>query len=220
MESPIFSHPDSQLLRQYIRRQRRELSIHYRRQAGHAVVRHIRKQSTFMHATKIGLYIDAFGEIPTQSLIKLCLKLKKSIYFPVVIAKDQPLAWAQVKAKYTSRMTSHRFGMKQPSKQRGLSVMDLDVIFMPLVAYDDKGHRLGMGGGFYDRSLSRCMEKPFNNKRSHRQHFKKPYRVGMAYDFQRVDLLETNPWDISLHAVVTPTQYQRFNTVARDSFLH
>ncbi len=210
MKKSNLSHPDSQLLRRKIRQQRRELSPNLRHQAQFAIVRQIRKQPFFLHAKKVGLYLDAFGEVPTQALIRLCLQLRKSIYLPVVIAIDQPLAWAQIHKRSHLRMTRHRFGMRQPTKQRGALVTDLDVLFMPLVAFDRAGHRLGMGGGFYDRSLSHCQKKPIHGKRHHGYHHKKPFRIGLAYDFQCVDQLQVNPWDIPLHAVTTPTTHHTF----------
>ena len=63
-----------------------------------------------------------------------------------------------------------------------------------------------MGGGFYDRTLAHCA-----NAQEHRKlKPSKPIRVGIAYDFQRVDAVQSNDWDISIHAILTPTEYQRF----------
>ncbi|WP_410211381.1 5-formyltetrahydrofolate cyclo-ligase [Aquirhabdus sp.] len=208
--SPPFEQPqDSQLLRRNMRRQRRELSVHFRRRAGRSVVRHVRKQPAFIQAKAVGLYLDAFGELPTQALMQLCFALRKSVYLPVVISNHQPLAWARI-YQQRQRFTKHRFGMQQPTRQRGLSVTHLDVLFMPLVAFDRMGQRLGMGGGFYDRTLSICVKAPMNGKRHHGHHYKKPLRIGLAYDFQQVGQLQQNSWDVPLHAVTTPTRHYRF----------
>jgi 5-formyltetrahydrofolate cyclo-ligase len=71
---------------------------------------------------------------------------------------------------------------------------ELDLILMPLVGFDDRGNRLGMGGGFYDRSLEFLR---------HRQHWRKPHLLGIAYDFQRVNGLTADPWDVPLQGVIT-----------------
>ena len=73
-------------------------------------------------------------------------------------------------------------------------VRDLDLILMPLVGFDLQGNRLGMGGGFYDRSLAFLR---------YRLYWKRPRLLGLAYDFQQVDILTADPWDIPMQAVVT-----------------
>lgn len=199
---------DTQTLRRSMRRQRLGLSVHIRLQAGQSIVRQIRREPQFINSQKIGVYLDAFGEVPTRELIELCFRLRKSIYLPVVHLKNKPLAWAKITQHQwrNQRMTRHRFGMKQPFKQRGITVKSLDYLFMPLVAFDYKGHRLGMGGGFYDRTLAHCASSSENQKLKP----SKPIRVGIAYDFQRVEEIRSNDWDISIHAILTPTEYRRF----------
>lgn len=75
----------------------------------------------------------------------------------------------------------------------------LDVILMPLVGFDTKGNRLGMGGGYYDRTLA------FTKRTT-----KKPLLIGVAHDVQEVDSLPIAPWDIPLDAIVTPTRLLQF----------
>ena len=74
---------------------------------------------------------------------------------------------------------------------------ELDVILMPLVGFDNDGNRLGMGGGYYDRTLAYT-----------RHAIKKPVLIGVAHDLQRVDRLPYASWDIPLNAIVTPTCFQ------------
>lgn len=208
-QKPLSHHTtDTQTLRKSMRRQRLALPLHARRHAEKSIVRQIRRETRFINAQKIGLYLDAFGEVPTRALIELCFQMRKSVYLPVVHGNQKPLAWSRVSRNQwlNQRMTRHHFGMKQPFKQRGVSVKSLDYLFMPLVAFDLKGHRLGMGGGFYDRTLAHCA-----NRLEHRKlQPSKPIRVGLAYDFQRVDTIHSNAWDVSIHAVATPTKYRRF----------
>ena len=78
----------------------------------------------------------------------------------------------------------------------------LDLILLPLVGFDLKGNRLGMGGGYYDRTLSYLR---------HRRFWIKPRLVGVAHECQKVDSLIARPWDIPLDAVVTETAFYRFN---------
>ncbi len=78
----------------------------------------------------------------------------------------------------------------------------LDLILLPLVGFDTHCHRLGMGKGFYDRSLE------FLN---HRQHWRKPHILGLAHDFQRVESLPADPWDVPLQGVVTDKSFYSAN---------
>jgi len=75
----------------------------------------------------------------------------------------------------------------------------LDIILMPLVGFDAAGNRLGMGGGYYDRTLA--FTKHAN---------KKPLLIGIAHDIQEVDSLPIAPWDIPLNAIITPTRTLSF----------
>lgn len=197
-----------QALRHYMRHRRLALASHTRRHAGQSIVRQLRRESFFIHSKKIAVYLDAFGEVPTHNLIQLCFKLKKSVYLPVVRSINQPLTWSRILRHQwqNQRMMKHRFGMKQPPSQRGVSVKSLDCVLLPLVAFDMNGHRLGMGGGFYDRTLAHCA----NTLEHHRLQGSKPWLVGLAYDFQQVDSVHIQSWDVFMHAVVTPTQYRCF----------
>jgi len=70
----------------------------------------------------------------------------------------------------------------------------LDLVFAPLVAFDLSGNRLGMGGGYYDRTFDYLL---------HRRAFRKPLLIGVAYGFQQVAALPKEHWDVPLHGVVT-----------------
>jgi 5-formyltetrahydrofolate cyclo-ligase len=70
---------------------------------------------------------------------------------------------------------------------------DLDVVLLPLVAFDADGHRLGMGGGYYDRYFA---------PRRFGAHAR-PRLIGIAHGFQQVPRLERQPWDVPLDGVIT-----------------
>jgi 5-formyltetrahydrofolate cyclo-ligase len=92
-------------------------------------------------------------------------------------------------------MRANRYGIPEPTGLRGsLSARWLDLMIVPLVAFDTTGTRLGSGTGYYDRALS---------YRSLRQNWRRPRLIGIAYDFQRVDSLERKPWDIPLGLIAT-----------------
>ncbi len=178
-------------LRNTMRKQRRTLTTQQQRQAAQAIVNHMRHLAWFKQAHHIGLYHAAFGEVPTHLIAQLCQKLGKKIYLPVIKRWAFGLKFVPVSVHVlTLRLARHSLGMRQPSG-RAVSVRQLDIVFLPLVAVDIKGTRLGMGGGFYDKTLSKVP-------------FKKPLRIGLAYDFQYVEYLPRQPWDQPLHGCIFP----------------
>lgn len=100
------------------------------------------------------------------------------------------------------RMGCNRFGIHEPDSSAYPLTLpsSIDLIIVPLLAFDRRANRLGMGGGFYDRSLA---------QRGHIS--SRPLLVGVAYDFQLVERLVSSWWDIPLDRVITPTKQFRFH---------
>lgn len=96
-------------------------------------------------------------------------------------------------------MKPNQYGISEPDIpiSHQLKPIELDIVLMPLVAFDLNGNRLGMGGGFYDRSFSFLMRRKSN---------KKPRLIGVAYDFQEIETLDSDSWDVPLDAVVTESR--------------
>ena len=101
-------------------------------------------------------------------------------------------------------LTPNRFGIPEPdvAAHSRCRARDLDLVLMPLVAFDPTGNRLGMGGGFYDRTFSYLRN---------RSTWKKPLLLGIAYEFQRLDSLPSQSWDVPLHGVATEKHLYRFD---------
>tara|TARA_R110002072_G_scaffold1369_15_gene11440 strand:- start:13418 stop:13729 length:312 start_codon:yes stop_codon:yes gene_type:complete len=89
---------------------------------------------------------------------------------------------------------SNQYGIPEPQTKRLLGVSDLDFLLVPLVGFDRSGQRLGMGGGYYDRTLSalRC--------------WKALPKIGVAHSAQEVDALLVKPWDVQLDGIVTDNE--------------
>jgi len=188
-----------QELRRYLRKTRRHLSKFEQRQAAQKVLNHLLRSPQFMHAKRIGIYLHAFGEIHTQAIIESCFKLGKQIYLPAICDMNQQLVWVRISQhQYRNRRFAyHRLGMQEPMSTRGVHVSRLDLLIMPLLACDYSGTRIGMGGGFYDRTLASARARPF--------------RLGLAHDFQLLaQPLKREKWDQPLDALITPTVFLRF----------
>jgi 5-formyltetrahydrofolate cyclo-ligase len=90
-----------------------------------------------------------------------------------------------------SEMQPNRYGIPEPVGTLDISMGEIDLVLVPLVAWDANGGRLGMGASFYDRVF-----QPFASLR-------RPFRLGVAYQLQQVERVPLDPWDIRLHGVLT-----------------
>lgn len=186
-------------LRRELRLQRRQLTPFLQKQAAQRCLNRLRRFCHFQHAQHVGVYLDAFGEVSTRLIIERCFKLGKNVYLPKICEMNQHLVWVRISASQyrRSQFLPHRLGMLQPLNCRGIAVKHLDLLIMPLLACDPTGLRLGMGGGFYDRTLAKASQHP--------------YRLGLAHEFQYLNTaLHAQVWDQSLDALLTPEQLRRF----------
>lgn len=94
----------------------------------------------------------------------------------------------------------NRFNIFEPplNVNNIIPISNIDIIFTPLVAFDESGQRLGMGGGFYDRTLENWQQQSF-------------YPMGLAHTCQQVHSLPSTDWDIPLPEIITPDKVWRFD---------
>ncbi|WP_239954017.1 5-formyltetrahydrofolate cyclo-ligase [Pantoea sp. Z09] len=185
---------DRHALRQHVRHLRRALTEEQQVQAAALLAEHAVNFAPLANARHIALFLSVDGEINTRPLIAKLWQQKKQIYLPVL----HPFAAGHLLfLRYTPEtvLTPNKLRIPEPPLDiRSLITLDqLDVMMVPLVAFDSSGQRLGMGGGFYDRTLQ--------NWRQHRF-----LPVGVAHDCQQVEQLPTAEWDVPLPAVLTPSR--------------
>lgn len=197
------------ILRRQMGKQRRQLSSHQRQHAAAHASLWLHKLTTRLPKNaRVGIYYDGFGEMPTQPLLAWCQRHGFRAFLPIVGSWGQtppssafnPYKRLRFTPIASSRLINiptyrHKLGMQQQHGQYLLEVHQLDVLFCPLVAVDKVGTRMGMGGGYYDATLSK----------SHRLQLPKPLIIGWCYDFQVVDALPKKPWDVPMDMVVTPS---------------
>ena len=140
------------------------------------------------NTNNIAIYLQHQNEINPQPLIEALWDQGKQLYLPV-IEENNELSFAHYEKN--CEMRTNPYGITEPVSKQLCHLNNFDVIFMPLVAFDDNGHRLGMGGGYYDRSLANR-----TNKSS-------PCTVGLAYEFQKVEQIPTEDWDQAMDFIAT-----------------
>lgn len=173
-------------LRNTLRRRRQALSAEQQRLAAQAITGVIANLPHWRAAQRIAVYLAADGEIDTTALSELGRAQQKQLFLPVIEA-DSSLSFAAWLPD--SALSTNRFGIPEPPVHASrCPVEELDIVFLPLVGWDLRGGRLGMGGGFYDRTLAGVAG---------------PLRVGLAHANQQVACIPCEEWDISLDFIAT-----------------
>ncbi len=190
-----------QQLRQHIRSLRRSLSAAQQQQASLDLVQQLLPRPEVQQAQHIALYLTNDGELDTTPLIQALWQQGKSLYLPLLHPVVPGYLVFQL---YTpdSLLKPNQFGIGEPELNCSLlcPVSELDLMFTPLVAFDSQGQRLGMGGGFYDRTLSQLDST-----------VRKPQLIGLAHDCQHVETVPVEAWDIPLPAICTPSRFCTFS---------
>lgn len=178
-------------LRQKIKTQRQLLTPSQIYQASIGVWLQLIRQPYFDQAVRIGFYMPVRGELDTNPVLKTALKLGKKTYFPVLQPDQVTLSFYRYST--AQKLIPNQFGILEPQAiaERRIANEKLDLVLVPLVAFDEHCNRLGMGKGYYDRTFA-----------AHRQS-QKPLLVGLAYEFQKITRLPTMDHDIPLDAVIT-----------------
>jgi 5-formyltetrahydrofolate cyclo-ligase len=189
-------------LRRALRAQRRALSATEQSRASNLLAARLTAQRLLRVSRRVAVYLPNDGEIDPQPLMRRLRDMNKTCYLPILSRLTHDRLWFAPYSDDTP-LAINRFGIPEPVTAARLWVraQDLDLILMPLVAFDTQGNRLGMGGGFYDKSLAFLR---------HRALWRKPHLVGLAHDFQRVARLDTFEWDVPLQAVATDRAVYQF----------
>ena len=186
-------------LRRMLRKARRALMPSEQRQAAHGLYRQLAQHPLFRRAKHISLYLPTDGEIDPRLLLRAAQRRGKATYLPVLSAWPRTKMVFQ-RVKPGEKLLPNRFRILEPrvNARRQRKVWALDLVLLPLVGFDDAGGRLGMGGGFYDRSLAYL---------ARRQGWRKPTLLGLAHECQKVDRLTQASWDVPLAGTITDKQW-------------
>ncbi|WP_295351113.1 5-formyltetrahydrofolate cyclo-ligase [uncultured Succinivibrio sp.] len=184
-------------IRQDILKQRRVIPVEDSFQAGLNIVKVLRGHEFFSSKKIVASYISTGGEISTAPLNDYLLDAHDLILPYININVKGSMDFYSFKKG--DPLIENRFHILEPeNKQENLIRPDLiDAIVVPLVAFDKRGNRMGMGGGFYDRMLKKVSAECL--------------LIGVAYDFQLIENVPTESWDMPLDEVITPTTHFIFN---------
>ena len=181
-------------IRQLKRAQRCILSASVQQQHAEALCLNVTQEKIYLSSKNIACYLANDGEIDPSQLIEHAWFLDKNVYLPILSAEKNSLYFAPYHAD--SQLKPNRFGIPEPVHQANTwkTAQQIDLLLLPLVAFDELGNRMGMGGGFYDRTLAFLQ---------HRNNAEKPVLAGLAHEIQKVARLDAQSWDIPLDFIIT-----------------
>jgi 5-formyltetrahydrofolate cyclo-ligase len=174
-------------IRKTMKEVRANTSVDFQSTSSHKICNRIKSLEAYRKAKRIALYFAAHGEVDLNPLWNTAPLQGKLCFFPKI---HDDLSLSFVPATPKSSFVSNRFGIEEPdvSINEAVSPEDLDIVIMPVVAFDPQCMRLGMGAGSYDRTLINQRKGLF---------------IGVAYQFQCIDFISQQRWDVPLDAVVT-----------------
>ncbi len=192
------SPPSAAALRRTKRSARRALTPAEQHSHARAVARQIAVSKLLLCFQRFAVYAPSDGELDPSPIADRLLAAHKVVALPVV-EHDRRLSFYRYRSD--TPLVRNRFGITEPDSRAATYVptATLDVVLMPLVAFDDEGYRLGMGGGFYDATFSR----------------RRPLLIGLAHELQHSNAVPHRRWDVPLDAVVTERAARGFTIRGR-----
>ncbi|HGO5824068.1 TPA: 5-formyltetrahydrofolate cyclo-ligase [Mannheimia haemolytica] len=175
-------------LRQSMRLKRQSLTAGQQAQAAESIIPQALSLIESYQASHIAFYLPFNGEISPLPLMEQLLQQGKKLYLPLL----HPFTSGQLLFLNYDCKTSLKFNrlrIQEPvlDVRNIIPLQELEMIFTPLVACDNAGNRLGMGGGFYDRTLAQAPHL---------------ISVGLAHECQQVEQLPIESWDMPLDHII------------------
>lgn len=185
-------HSSKQSARAAILARRGALSPQFVARASARICHHLVSHPLFRRARRLGLYAAAANEVRLAQLIQQAQQRRKICYYPHLgLSSWMHISMRLVPATTATSWRNNRHGIAEPvvAPGRGVAAWTLDLLLLPLIAFDRHGWRLGRGTGYYDRLLGPLARKPV--------------LIGIAYACQEVTTVAHAPHDVQLNYVVT-----------------
>lgn len=178
-------------IRKTLLAKRRSVTAEQRKAAGQAAKKLLITHPLFHASQHVACYFGQEDEFDCSPIIQEIWRSGKKCYLPVLSFQEKCLDFIAYQPNDSLRLNF--YNILEPENNEKIDVDKLTLVIVPLVAFDLHRHRLGMGGGYYDRTFA------FKQKNA----TDKPYLLGLGYELQNVAVLPTNPWDVLLDGVLT-----------------
>lgn len=188
-------------LRTLLRAQRQKLTEQQQQTHQQAAIKALSVSGLIKPNTRVAVYLAQDGELGCDRLIEWLWAIPCSVYLPIIDLANKTLSFGLYQSR--TRLAPNKFGILEPIITRPddeVNANQCDSVLVPLVGFDAHGNRLGMGGGFYDRSFAFKCQQPNA----------KPIMIGWAHACQQVEKLDSQPWDVPLNAIITEQGVNKF----------
>ncbi len=173
-----------EIIRQKLKEKRLLLTPDEVKRKSQKIVQELERLVKELKASSFLFYHPIKNEPDITPLAEKLIREGKTVAFPKVIGREiTPL-----RVKSLSELLPGRFGIKEPPYRPDLILREVEVVFVPGIAFDKKGYRIGFGGGYYDRLLEKFPVKS---------------KIGVCFDFQLIEEVPKEPFDIPVDVIVT-----------------
>ena len=174
-------------IRKQLRLAREEIKEGDFKRWSEAIVAKLCLQPEYREAATIHCYVSMNDrrEVDTHHLIKEMMEEGRRVVVPKTQFKEQSLLHYSLSA--FEDLVLNKWGVLEPAGGEQLSEKEIDLVIVPMVGGDERGHRIGYGGGFYDRFLSKVICPT----------------IGLCFEQNIVAQLPAEPFDIALDKTVT-----------------
>jgi 5-formyltetrahydrofolate cyclo-ligase len=181
--------------RRRLRRLRLELDADERATAEQAILFWLERLRVFRRGVRVALYLPMPGEVDLRPGLERAWRRGATVFVPRIASRRRGrmsfVRWMPGAAE-----RRNVFGIVEPAGTvRPTPARQLDVVVVPVVGFDRRGNRLGMGAGFYDRALRRRLDPA--------RPWRRPRLVGVAFACQELEAIPVSPWDVPLDLIVT-----------------
>jgi 5-formyltetrahydrofolate cyclo-ligase len=182
--------PSKNEMREAALRAREGLSREELLELSGAVMKNVISSPDYKGSRVIATYVSKGGEVETEGIIRHSLKMGKRVLVPVSHPENTSLVFSELR-DYERELVPGHFGVPEPTRRylRPIPLEEADLVLVPLVAWDDRGYRLGYGKGYFDNALAGVGLSSMT--------------MGLGLEFQRVERVPEAKHDVPLKAVAT-----------------
>jgi 5-formyltetrahydrofolate cyclo-ligase len=195
-------------MRQRMRALRRTLPLAVRLAAERDIRIQLRRLGLWRRGRRIAVYLAHGGEVELRDAFEDAWSAGVRLYVPLVTRRrDGRMTFVPLTATTVFRKNFYRIEEPASGLRGRIFLRELDAVMVPTVAFDGRGHRLGMGAGYYDRALRRRLDLS--------RAWRRPRLVGIAFAAQEVGAIDASPWDVALDEIVTERGVRRHSSTLR-----
>jgi len=183
-------------LRNAIKEKRTALTENKKTTAASALTKYFLQTPYFKNSQTIAFYMAENGELNPHEILEAAWDQGKQCYLPV-LANGGGEHLVLVRYEKNDLLHQNRYGILEPmvTAEKTIESEKLDLVLVPLVAFDLKGNRLGMGAGYYDKTFEFKLKN-----------HEKPVLIGLGYEFQKADQIASESWDVPMDSIATEKQ--------------